>query len=270
VKLYKISAGKSYLEVGHGLDKNKYVIWAYIDGTVKTSPVIDPAKGQQGNHWKYFGHVEGYYVGRYEVNTGILTIVVPEDPMFKFREIPSSIISSLESAFPHIKQIQVFNQAAGLEEPQNIYGNTQNWYKKSAQEEEKDMEPWDEKDWIVAGREVFDVDGLRYMKPQYSSGDILYEIDVAALDAGWKKDIHYYFKPGFSDSRGSRFQDWMKKDIPIEAPEVYIDVTGAVAFSNGRHRFTVIRDMGKTKTVIAVSEEQDPRILRQMGARKLT
>jgi hypothetical protein len=266
----KLSAKESYLDIGHGMgNKSRYIVWAYMDGEVKKSPIIDPSKGERGDHWKYFGHVEGYYIGRYEVDTQNLTIVIPEDPMFKFRKIPNPIISSLKSAFPNIKKIHVFNAAEGLLEPQETYGQThQNWYKKATNEEEN-VEPWDEKDWIVAGREVFEVDGLRYMKSKYTPYDVLYEINVAALDEGWKKDIHYYFKPGFSDAREKNFREWMKKDIPIEAPEVFIDVNGAVAFGNGRHRFMVIRDMGKAKTVIAVSKEQDPRILRQMGARKL-
>jgi 2'-5' RNA ligase/ribosomal protein S18 acetylase RimI-like enzyme len=100
--------------------------------------------------------------------------------------------------------------------------------------------------------------------PQVRSQDeALISVDVQKFEEAWKKDQGYYVGPGGSDNaiggRYERFQKWLA-DNPgksIEAPIVsWNEVTGCPSFTDGRHRFAVLRDMGVDKVYISVPKNQ--------------
>ena len=136
-----------------------------------------------------------------------------------------------------------------------------NWYKMSQEE-------FSMRDFIINNRQVATVDGIEYMSPSYSPNDPLYEVNIDLVDKYWKEapgEDGYYLEPGYDDTRRVNFVEWMKKGIPIEVPEIYIDKDG-ISFSNGRHRFSVMREMGKTKMAMNV-EFSDPQYLSLIEAR---
>lgn len=124
------------------------------------------------------------------------------------------------------------------------------------------------REWNINGRPVYTVDGIEYMPPKQLGTDIMYSIPISAIEEGWKRDKDFYFGAGEEDvyGRRARFREWRKKNIPIEAPEIYIDSKGIVYFTNGRHRFAELRDEGKTHIAVAVSKDSDKTMLNNMGA----
>jgi len=144
------------------------------------------------------------------------------------------------------------------------------WYKQS-QENDYDYNYEEERrDWIIGDREVHYVDGIAYMAPHYHPDLPLYEVDVDKVDKAWRNGPEdFYLMKGYDDHRRQRFMGWKEKEnLPIEVPEVYIDGKGALHFSNGRHRFSVIREMGKNKTVMNVECEY-PKLLQLIDAVRL-
>lgn len=84
-------------------------------------------------------------------------------------------------------------------------------------------------------------------------------VDVGKLDAGFQKDKGFAIKPGGKGAipgRLAEFRRFLRRGTPIEQPEVTVDDDGTVSFTNGRHRFAVLRDMGMTKIPVSVDRSQ--------------
>jgi len=77
------------------------------------------------------------------------------------------------------------------------------------------------------------------------------------FDKAWSKDRDFYVGPGGSGaSIGSRYKRFISflanYTGKIETPIVYVDDDGKVSFSNGRHRFAVLRDLGAEKIPVGL------------------
>ena len=112
----------------------------------------------------------------------------------------------------------------------------------------------------------------KFVKEPRSAGDVLVAIDPKKLDEVWKNDPGFYIGPGGEGQIGSRyprFQQWLKDNpgTPIEAPIVsWNPYNNTPSFTNGRHRFSVLRDLGAKKVYIAVPKE-DVAIFKKFAAR---
>lgn len=108
-----------YFSVGHGDFSEEhgympsFIVWAIVGGQLKVSEPIDPeeegdAFGGGLTHGSLWSHdvTDRDYKGRYEPQTGRLTIVKPE--RLRYREIPNVIMQKLESKFKNITEIRVF------------------------------------------------------------------------------------------------------------------------------------------------------------------
>jgi hypothetical protein len=108
-----------YFSVGHGDFSEEhgympaFVVWAMIGGQLKVSKPIDPEEegdsfGGGATHGSLWSHdvTDQSYKGRYEPETGRLSIIKPERQ--RFREIPGIIMQKLESRFKKITEIRVF------------------------------------------------------------------------------------------------------------------------------------------------------------------
>jgi hypothetical protein len=108
-----------YFGVGHGDFSEEhgympaFVVWAMVGGQLKVSKPIDPeeegdAFGGGSTHGSLWGHdvTDRDYKGRYEPQTGRLSIVKPE--RFRQREVPGIIMQKLESKFKNISEIRMF------------------------------------------------------------------------------------------------------------------------------------------------------------------
>ena|SRR3990167_8971902 len=109
---------QEYFDIGHGDFSEEhgfepdYIVWAWLDGQVKTSNVgkIDREGREEGGgtHGWLWGHekCDRTYKGRYEPQTGRLSIVKP--CRGEFRPIPEFLIIELHSAFPNITKVYEF------------------------------------------------------------------------------------------------------------------------------------------------------------------
>lgn len=114
------SDAEAYFSIGHGDYSDEhgfepdYVVWAFLNGTIKVSKVIkiDPEDGAEigpgGTHGNLWGHhlTDRTYKGRYEPQTGRLSIVSPTGKMKG--DIPDSLIRKLHQKFKNITQVYEF------------------------------------------------------------------------------------------------------------------------------------------------------------------
>ena len=87
-------------------------------------------------------------------------------------------------------------------------------------------------------------------KQEADSHYVLIYVDTDKLDHDWSKEPDFYIKrggPSAISDRRERFEKWLKDNpnTPIEAPFVgWNEYKGSVGFTDGRHRFSVLRDLG--------------------------
>jgi hypothetical protein len=79
-------------------------------------------------------------------------------------------------------------------------------------------------------------------------GRVLVNVDVAAFDAAFAKDQGFYIPPNGVENRiGNRyetFQDYLTKNDSMRPSYAFVGEDGRVGFTDGRHRWSVLRDMG--------------------------
>lgn len=121
-------------------------------------------------------------------------------------------------------------------------------------------------------RQVYRVDSINWIKDDLQGERAVIIADPKKLDAWWKAtNPDFYIPPGGGGAeiggRIQRFQEFLEEDPnrPIEMPRIDVlpkssqfNDTGKhlVGFSNGRHRFTVFRDMGKAGVAVQVDRAQ--------------
>lgn len=104
-----------YFALGHGDDDEPYVVWAIINGIVKTSKKFRDASRRSwcavpaGTHGSLWGHdvTDRGFKGRYEPNTGKLSIVIPTsimqaaklDPKLIQYSVYQEVLPKLEKKF---------------------------------------------------------------------------------------------------------------------------------------------------------------------------
>jgi hypothetical protein len=110
------------------------------------------------------------------------------------------------------------------------------------------------------------ISGLRFRQTDlaWAAGEGVVIVDVPIFEAAWAHDDDYYVGPGGRGSKSAkpakytRFGHWLEqsgKRKPIEMPEVSLGTgryNGVPQFTNGRHRFAVLRDMNAQRLPISV------------------
>ncbi len=101
---------------------------------------------------------------------------------------------------------------------------------------------------------------ITIVKPKRARRDELVIIDVAKWDEDFSKTKSFYIGPGGSGNnaigdRYKRFGEFIAKNDTIEAPEVSVHPDGRVDFTNGRHRYSWLRDHGVTHMPVAMERE---------------
>jgi hypothetical protein len=98
-----------YYDIGHSPERGKYLVWIWMGGEVETSRVFDYFGSNVGDKTAHEDlwpeHYEKSFSGRFEVDTGELSVVTPY--RWQHRPVPESILEALERKF-HPKNIHVF------------------------------------------------------------------------------------------------------------------------------------------------------------------
>ena len=133
----KDQEAEEYFSVGHGDYSEEvgfeplYLVWAWIGGKVRTSGVM-VSEGMEDEdveerwpdgvpdfgfglddvetHGSLWGHdvTDETYKGRYEPETGRLTVVKPSRVMAQQRDVPELIMGNLHRTFGNISKTYVF------------------------------------------------------------------------------------------------------------------------------------------------------------------
>lgn len=100
---------------------------------------------------------------------------------------------------------------------------------------------------------------ITWAMPKSSGEWVPVWVDVAKLDASWRKD-DLYIGPGGEGGIRTRYPDfgrWLASaDAPVGLPEVSIGWKDEVVFGNGRHRFSWMRDHGAKAVPVMVPAER--------------
>lgn len=114
----ELQKARKYFNIGHGDYSEElgytpnFQLWMMIGGEIEKSKLfkIDPETGEakdQQTHGSLWGSHNDNYRGRYEPQTGRLTVVKPSRA--QFRDIPSEIMGKIQRAFPKSKKIITTN-----------------------------------------------------------------------------------------------------------------------------------------------------------------
>jgi hypothetical protein len=111
---------------------------------------------------------------------------------------------------------------------------------------------------------------LKIEKPRTDS--ILVKVNVFKFDKEWSKEKDFYIgKGGSGNTIGNRYERFKEilempeekrkrwlTDSPkgnIIASSVSVDDEGRISFGNGRHRYSVLRDMGMKEITVAMTKK---------------
>lgn len=126
-------------------------------------------------------------------------------------------------------------------------------------------------------RKLLPLSALKFKPSERAeSGD--YEtvwVDVKRLDTAFQRDKGFAIGPGGKGAVGGRipaFKAWLRKFVPqgarIEQPQITVDDDGGVSFTEGRHRFAVLRDLGLVRIPVSVATSLVDRVRRLFGRGK--
>jgi hypothetical protein len=110
--------------------------------------------------------------------------------------------------------------------------------------------------------ESIDINSIKWEKPIATSPhETRMELDIQKVDAAWAKDKDMYIGPGgtCNPKRGcyDGFISYLQRGEPIGMPQIsWGEWSKVIQFTNGRHRFAVLRDMGLKKIPAMVPKEQ--------------
>lgn len=100
--------------------------------------------------------------------------------------------------------------------------------------------------------------------------------DVRALDLAWQGDTGFHIPPG-GGSDPQKYQNalaFVRKAMasgkPVTQPIVSVDKDGVVSFTDGRHRFAALRDLGVKRVPVSVDRGQTARAREWFGRTKTT
>jgi tRNA nucleotidyltransferase (CCA-adding enzyme) len=113
---------------------------------------------------------------------------------------------------------------------------------------------------FFAGAEPLVVNKMSFKQSEDQKrwGEEVVLVDVSKFDAEWSKDEGFYISSSGKNeisNRREKFQEFLKTGKPIIMPSVSVrDIgsRGLIGFTNGRHRFAVLRDMGFTEIPVSV------------------
>lgn len=92
--------------------------------------------------------------------------------------------------------------------------------------------------------------------PNASKAETTIMVNARALDSAWAKDGSFYIGKGEEGIAGRRrdFEKFLEKGEMIQAPRVSVGKDGRAVFTDGRHRFSSLRDKGVDRVAITIEK----------------
>jgi hypothetical protein len=94
---------------------------------------------------------------------------------------------------------------------------------------------------------------------QWGEEDVVVWLNVAKADKAWRRDEDYYIPPGGAghEYKYRKFGEWLESE---RAKTVWMPHVGlwryAMHFTDGRHRFAWMRDLGVESLPVTIIPEQ--------------
>lgn len=83
-------------------------LWVLYKGKILTAIETTEKPTHRRNFGLYNEDWNEAFYGRYESDTGNLSVSMPQDPKFYYRDIPESLLNKLYEIFPGIKEVHKF------------------------------------------------------------------------------------------------------------------------------------------------------------------
>ena len=101
---------------------------------------------------------------------------------------------------------------------------------------------------------------IAVVKPRRAAmaGDVMVPLDVVRFDEEFQREQGFYLGVGGQGGIGTRyarFGTFIGEHDSIEAPEVTVQASGRVGFTDGRHRYAWLRDQGITSIPVSMTPE---------------
>ena len=114
----------------------------------------------------------------------------------------------------------------------------------------------------VYGTHGIDLKSLKWVRPRASEHEMPMTVDIQKVNDSWAKDKDMYIGPGGTGNairnRYERFIGFLHGGEPIEMPQIsWGEWSKNIQFTNGRHRFSVLRDMGLKKIPAMIPKKQE-------------
>jgi hypothetical protein len=109
---------------------------------------------------------------------------------------------------------------------------------------------------------------ITWETPKGRHNDVPVWIDIQALDHSWAQDELHVGQGGEGGMkrRYDGFGRWIASaTVPVQMPEVALSHRNEVAFTNGRHRFSWLRDHGAEAMPVLVDKSQAGEFARRFG-----
>lgn len=127
-------------------------------------------------------------------------------------------------------------------------------------------------DRIIDGQPIYESDGIKYLQPLRATGEPVYEVNLSKLDKVWgipSNPFYIRFIGSISKGKIPRIKDILSCNAPIDMSEIYISKSGEFSFSDGRHRYFVLKEMRKRTIIVTVSPASDFSHIHRIDGRKL-
>ena len=113
-------------------------------------------------------------------------------------------------------------------------------------------------DW----REISFAEGWGHLEP-----DVVVWVDVTAFDAAWR-DTDQWVGPGGAggqDKRYAKFGAWFAEGHSVDMCNIWL-TDGEIGFTNGRHRFSWLRDRGVAAMPMQIGPDSAVDFTRRVGS----
>lgn len=109
--------------------------------------------------------------------------------------------------------------------------------------------------------------GLEF-KANGGAGLVTVAVSVDKVNASWSQDKGFYVAPGGGGQKAANVRSFLDRAAKdgTKVEQSRMSITGGVSFTDGRHRFAALRDMGAQSVLVSVPRSEAAAARKQFGA----
>jgi hypothetical protein len=106
--------------------------------------------------------------------------------------------------------------------------------------------------------------------PNQRADETTVMVDTGKADAAFAGDAGFYIPPGGGGAeipgRRAAVEAFLATGRPVQAPRAAVGTGGEISFTDGRHRFSVLRDRGAAEVAVTVPKAQEREFASRFGS----